>query len=506
MKLNIRAAIRVLNEILDMDISCDYYKEIEEWHAWWGGFVKDFHTYWELDATNCRKRRRLYGLRMGKKVCEDWASLLLNEKTKIIIDDNAANRFFQGEPEAQGLGGIAGSLNFWDEANSLIEKAFYSGTGAFVLKVDGLLLNSDGTVRKSPDAKLHMDFLPAGAIVPITVEYGAITEVAFVSVKRSRGREQLYIETHMKDDNNEYVITNYKFKVNKAGNVVSEELESGVVEVFNTGSGVPFFSILKPNKVNQHPHNQGLGVSIFADALDNLRACDIVFNNFVKDFRLGGKKVFYDRSLTKTVGTDSKGAPIYAAPDDMMQQLFLTLGEDDALVTDKKEMIYEFNPTLRVPENQQGMQSQLDYLSFKCGFGPRHYRFERVGGNSAITATQYSGEKQELKQNAAKHGIFIENALIGIIRAVLWAGANLLGESLDWESSITVDFSDGYIISDEERQEQDRKDVQDGLMTIWEYRMKWRGEDESTAKLMAAEAVRARSFGTSLFPIGEDGV
>ncbi len=42
-----------------------------------------------------------------------------------------------------------------------MEKAFYSGTGAFVMKLDGLLAAEDGTVLTSPEASIRMEYLPA---------------------------------------------------------------------------------------------------------------------------------------------------------------------------------------------------------------------------------------------------------------------------------------------------------------------------------------------------------
>lgn len=230
--------------------------------------------------------------------------------------------------------------------------------------------------------------------------------------------------------------------------------------------------------VNSYTNNNGLGCAVYAHAIDNLKGTDIAYNNFNRDLWLGGKKVFYSREMTKTVGVDDEGKPIYIAPDDMLQQLFVSVGDD---FTDEKNLIHEFNPSLRVQDNRDAVQAQLDYLSFKCGMGTRHYRFDASGGG-VITATQYTGEKQELKQNAAKHGIVITRALQDICRAILWAGKNILGQPVDPETPITVNFSDGYIVSDEEKKAADMQDVQQGIMQKWEYRMKWYGEDEEAAK------------------------
>ena len=189
-----------------------------------------------------------------------------------------------------------------------------------------------------------------------------------------------------------------------------------MAERINTGSPYPFFAIIHPNIVNPYDNNMGLGCSVFSQAVDNLKGVDIAYNNFNRDLWLGGKKVFYSRELTKTIGVDNDGKPIYLAPDDMLQQLFVSVGDE---ITEDKKLVHEFNPDLRVQDNRDAVQAQLDYLSFKCGMGTRHYQFSNNMRAAQVTATQYTGEKQELKQNAAKHGIVVEQALQSIVRAIL---------------------------------------------------------------------------------------
>lgn len=495
--MDIQAVIKVLNKELGASITSDYYNRIEEWRQWWAGYVKAFHKFSEITDSGKKKERTLYSLKMAKKVCEDWATCLLNEKTQIVLADEASSVFLQGPEDEQATGGVFGNISFWDEANSLVEKAFYSGTGAFVMKLDGLLAGEDGTVLTSPEAKVRMEYLPAMNIIPITVRYHQITEVAFASENTVRGQKYVYVEIHTLE-NGAYVIQNRYFK--SAGGVLSAApLPEGIAERINTGSPYPFFAILHPNLVNPYPDNLGLGCSIFSQAVDNLKGVDIAYNNFNRDLWLGGKKVFYNRELTKTIGVDKDGKPIYLAPDDMLQQLFVSVGDE---FTEDKKLVHEFNPDLRVADNRDAVQAQLDYLSFKCGMGTRHYRFSGSMGASPITATQYTGEKQELKQNAAKHGIVIEQAIQSIVRAILWAGKNILGQPVDPETAIVVIFSDGYIVSDDEKKAEDRQDIISGIMQRWEYRVKWYGEDEATAK--AKTQPTGPVYGGRTFPPGED--
>ncbi len=487
--MDIQAIIKILNKELGASITSDYYNQIEEWRQWWAGYVKSFHRFSETTDTGRKKERTLYSLKMAKKICEDWAACLLNEKTQIVLKDKASSEFLQGPAEEQSTGGVFRDISFWDEANSLVEKAFYSGTGAFVMKLDGLAAGEDGAVLTSPDAKVRMEYLPAMNIFPITQRYHQITEAAFASENTVRGQRCVYIEIHTLE-NGVYVIQNRHFTYSD-GSLLPAPLPEGVAARINTGSPYPFFSVIHPNIVNPYPNNLGLGCSVFSQAVDNLKGTDIAYNNFNRDLWLGGKKVFYNRELTRTIGVDKDGKPIYIAPDDMLQQLFVSMGDE---YTEDKKLVYEFNPDLRVTANRDAVQAQLDYLSFKCGMGTRRYRFDAAGGVQ-ITARQYTGEKQELKQNASKHGIVIERALQGIVRAILWAGKNVLGQPVDPETPIVVVFSDGYIVSDDEKKADDRQDLLSGVLLPEEYRVKWYGESIEDARAALSKRYENTVFG-----------
>ena len=162
------------------------------------------------------------------------------------------------------------------------------------------------------------------------------------------------------------------------------ETPETIAPIIDTGSPVPWFALIRPNITCNIRENNGLGMSIYANAVDSLKAVDIAYNNFVKDFILGGKKVFYNKQMLQT---NSEGKTI--TPDDVVQQLFQQVG--DGMDFDAKQMVQEFNPSLRVQENKDGVQAQLDYLSFKCGMGTKRYQFQASG---VKTATEYNGERQ----------------------------------------------------------------------------------------------------------------
>ena len=468
--------ISFINEKYGCTVSSEYYdRYIDVWNSWWRGFHTPFHRYY---INNGRKKitREFFTLKMAKKVCEDWASILLNEKTKCIISDVKACEFVQGKREN---GGVFGDNDFWVQGNRLIEKAFATGTGAVTVHTENAQIGADGKITPSEHTRLKLCYMPADYIIPISYDNGRIREAAFCSEHIIRGRRYLLAEVHILDKG-EYVIKNHWFDAEYM-QLSEKELPEGFVKELRTGSDIPWFALFMPNIENSIECNGGLGVSILHGAIDILKGIDLAYNNLCKDFELGGKKVFMLRDL---VGIDDDGEEI--APDDVGQQLF-TLVPRDTISTEgngASKFIYEFNPSIRVQENTDGIQAQLDYLSFRCGLGNKHYQFN---SGSVVTATQYTGDKQDLIQNAHKHYITVENFLLQLIRSIIHIGNAFCGLGAAENTDIEIVFDKSVIIDEDSEREKDRQDIRDKLMAEWEYRMKWYGETEKQAKAMIEE-------------------
>lgn len=460
-----------INSNFGYNISNKYYEYIDEWLDWWRGYHTKFHRYFHNNGKTLIERD-LYSLKMGKKVCEDWASILLNSKTKIMIDDEDTDNFVQGFKET---GGVLSSNSFWVQANRLIEKAFATGTGAVVLHTNGLKMSND-RIKPSPDARIKLNYISADMIIPLSVDNGQITEVAFASEQVVRGKKYISLELHTLE-NGAYVISNYRFE-NDNGYLKPADLQKDIAAKLFTGDNTPWFAIVEPNIENDIEYTNGLGISVLHGALDALKAVDLCFNNFCSDFYLGGKKVFMKKDLCD-ITDDGKTI----APDDVNQKLFtyvdLPLTEDG-----KSTLLQEFNPALRTEENTKGVQSALDYLSFKTGLGNKHYQFN---SGSIVTATQYTGDKQDLIQNAHKHYIVVEEFLLSLIRSIIHIGAKIIGANVREDAKIEIVFDKSVIIDEKAERVQDAQDVRDGVMPKWEYRMKWYGDTEDEAKAIIAE-------------------
>ena len=329
---------------------------------------------------------------------------------------------------------------------------------------------------------------PAECILPITIRHGRIVDVAFASEVTVGGKSCIYLQTHrlvLRDGRQQYQITNEYFTSENEDTENADykpaPLPAGVLKSFTTGSSVPWFSVFSPNIVKNLPGGSGLGMSVFSEALDQSKHCDLAFDNYCRDLYLGGKKVFYNKDMFKTV-IDAEGKEHRFAPDDIRQQLFVSPGGFDP---DAAPDWHEYNPDLRTEANSQAVQDALDYFSFKVGLGTHHYQFN--AGNIA-TATQYTGDRQDMVQHANRHQIKIEAALLQILHSILWVGKNLVGADIDPDTAITINFDDSYISDAETRRQRDKDDAMDGFIPKYRYNMEWRGMSEDDAKRAVQEA------------------
>jgi len=79
----------------------------------------------------------------------------------------------------------------------------------------------------------------------------------------------------------------------------------------------------------------------------------------------------------------------------------------------------------------------------------------------------------------------LRSAVIGIAQAVM-AVSRTFGESIPHEGLVRVQYDDSIIQDTAAEKAQDMAEV-GATLNAWEYRMRWLGEDESTARARAAE-------------------
>lgn len=457
--------IKFLNK-LKYNPSTDYYKYINVWKEWYENNVPKFHEYHD----SLGEKRTLYKLGMAKRLCEDWSSILYTERDSIVCEKEINSQYLEKELK---------KLKFNDIIPQNIETAFWSGTVGTILRVKNAKI-SKGEIIADENTYYELVSVNASQIIPLVVEDGKIKDVAFVSETTIENEKAYYIEIHeLKKDG--YVIKN-KY-INEKG---EEKINPGVAEEYETHSKLPLFSLLSPRIVNNIEENNGLGISVYANAIDQLKACDMACNNFAMDYFLGGKKIFYNKKLIrygtitytdKSGSTVTKEVPIY--PDDITKQQWQVVGDPDSTVNDQP-LITEYNPCLRVDENENGTNFALNLLAFKCGMGKNYYKLDSNG--SVATATQVLLDNKDLVGNAKKHRSAVNDYTVGLIRAILLLGKLVFKQTdLDEDDSITLVDRDGFMVSEEDLKEQYMQEISSGLRSKTSYLVKFYGMTEEEA-------------------------
>lgn len=399
------------------------YSHILEWLEWYQNDVEKFHKYKVFNGVVTKEEER-YKLGMAKKVCEDWANLLLNEKVAIKA----------GNYEKR-LQEVLDNNNFLVRANQLIEMAFALGTGAIVEYLDG--------------EEVMIDYIRADMIYPLSWDNGDITECAFGSVRLIDGKEVLYLQIHRlgkadnEEDSEHYYIEN-KYIDRKE----SKELDppEGVIPLVSTGYDKPLFQIITPNICNNIDLDSPLGVSVFANAIDQLKGCDLVYDSYMNEFVLGRKRILVPISFAKMqMEKDGVAAPAFDASDTVYYQM---PGDRDSNLK-----LTEVDMSIRANEHELAVQRSLDVLALKTGLGTGRYQFDSSG---VKTATEVISDKSDLYQNRQKNAIIVNAALIDMVEAIAFLDAGK-------EVEVSIDFDDSIIEDTNTTIDKNIKLVQGGL-------------------------------------------
>lgn len=438
-----------------------FYTNIGEWKSWYDGDVKSFHTYKVYNGSSHVSCRR-YSMGMAKKVAEDWANLLMNEKVKITLEGKREQDFFDA---------FCKDNAFLVKCNEMQEIKFAMGTAAYVPRVTGLMVDNATGRLAGPADRICLDYCTAENIFPLAWENGIVTECAFTSPRTIHNEKYLYLQIHRRDANGEYIIQNVLYRDNSGS---LSEVDMGTVHgfenvstVIHTASDKRQFVIDRPNIANNVDVSLPMGISVYANSIDNLKGVDVAYDSYVNEFVLSKKRIIVKPQATG----DLDGNP-YFDPNDTV---YYVLPEDGK----PGDIIQQVDMTLRTAEHNAGIQDMLNVLSSKCGFGENHYKYDK---GSIATATQVVSENSTLFRTIKKHEIILEDVLRELCQIVLRMGNKYLSAGLNEDVEISIDFDDSII---EDKQVEFTRDLQmlnAGIINDWEFRMKWKNEDEATAK------------------------
>lgn len=164
-----------------------FYGKVQEWKSWYEGDVKGFHRYRVRNGAGIVRCKR-YTLNMGKKIPEDCANLLMNERVEITLDGTKEQSLLTGCWKKTISGCAQTRCRKWP---------FALGTMAFHPRVVGMGFTEAGPFPGSA-TDIIIDYVTVEHIWPLAWQNGIITECAFDNIVNVNGDDYCYLQIHRK--------------------------------------------------------------------------------------------------------------------------------------------------------------------------------------------------------------------------------------------------------------------------------------------------------------------
>ena len=436
------------------------------------GKIDGFHDYKITDVKGRTHTAERLSTQIGKRIAEDFTSLLFNENSRVYYEDDRQNDVLQD---------IIEDNNFYERFGKFLETSY------------GALGNGYAVVYYN-DGKPKIDFINGDDGYITSHDNGETYGIVVLNEKSYGSTEYTHLTFHTFSDG-EYKVEHQFFENGKNTPKANKDIGSPMTntekisQVFrldkrsldNIQSGDEFiwsiitdhkyFVHFKPNIKNNHNIKSPYGISIISNARDLIKALDEVYTASVEEYENGKSRIFVNTSLL-----EKKMIPRSDGSQDMINFFDGDKTEYVAMPLDSEdEPIKIYNPTLREEQYNSAINRILASIGFQVGFGKSYYQMK--DGLVASTATEVKMNKSDLWRNIRKHQNLLGEQLTDLVAALLDAS------DLEVErDKIRVEFDDSIIIDDEAEYEKAMREYDKGMMTKKEFIMQFRGKTEEEAE------------------------
>lgn len=309
-----------------------------------------------------------------------------------------------------------------------------------------------------------------------------ITGAIFVERKQIGNSQYTRLEWHHIEDDG-YIITNRAFKGTNDYDLSQEvPLESvdewaslePVVNIVNVD--FPLFAYLRVPIGNTIDPKSPVGVSVYEKAKDVIKEADKQFQRLLWEYE-GGELA---------IDTVEDAFDI----DPVTKEVSLPVGRDRLFRPNKLDpknlnadtLFKTFSPALRDDSYIQGLNKLLQRIEDLCGLSRGTLSDPN---DDARSATEIKMQKQRTYSTVTTIQKATQKAVDALLKA-MDALATLYQLCPAGKYSAAYVWDDSIVVDAETERQRDMTEVRDGLMQPWEYRMKWRGEDEKKAKAAIA--------------------
>ncbi|MBR3741026.1 MAG: phage portal protein [Selenomonadaceae bacterium] len=329
---------------------------------------------------------------------------------------------------------------------------------------------------------IAVDYIQADDFFPVAFNSrGEITSAIFVERKRIMQTVYSRVEHHT-IEGSKYTIVNKCFRGYSEDDPGTEVPLSEVPEwqqlqpvVTMENISFPLFAYFRIPLGNPIDPKSPLGVSVFAKAENNIKEADRQYQRLLWEYE--GGELAIDASMD-AFDLDKHGKPIVPVGKDRLWRVNYF---DSKRSAGKDVLFSTFAPALRDSSYIAGLNKILQKIEDQCGLA------RGTLSDRADVQTQTATEIKMLRQRTYATTTSIQTALEDAIRALINAmdaTATLYNLTPPGDIEVSCVWDDSIVTDSDMERVRDMQEIRDGIMKKWEYRVKWYGEDEGTAKAM----------------------
>ena len=391
------------------------------WKLLWKGFYKPWHFIPAPTVADPNAHRNIYRMNMAKAVCAEMAGLVWGEECSVNVSmEGRESTEDNPDPLNEFVQKVLGKNAFREKMQESIEEGLALGGAALKTWAEA---KHDENGNEIPETrKIMIGYAMADQFIPISWDNAKVTEGVFVSRIAKGGWYYTRLEWH-KWNGLTYVITNelYRSEIQKGKDGDSQdilgvryplaEIYPYLEEVTEVPVEESLFTYWRTPIANNLDDNSPLGMSIYGNALETLHALDICYDSFVREFRLGKKRIIVPARSVRMVAEPETGRLLrYFDPNDETYEALASDTPDDLKITDN-------SVELRVEEHVAAINAFLSILCLQIGFSAGTFTFDQHTGLK--TATEVVSENSKTYKTIKTLQNQIRPAVEHLVRNIL---------------------------------------------------------------------------------------
>jgi len=444
------------------------------WKWLYRGFYRPWHVVPAPTAADANARRELYRLNTPKAVTAEMASLVWGEECEIDVtmdgrrEQPADGQAPEPDPLNEFIHWVLRENAFGEKMQECIEQGLALGGAAMKVWRDARRDENGNEVEGSE--RIKIGYAMADQFVPISWDNARVYDALFISRRAKKGYYYTRLEWHLWNGAT-YTVRNelYRSEMQKGANPTESQDILGIrcplAEMYPELDeetvipvGESLFCYWRTPIANNLDDNSPLGMSVYGNALETLHALDICYDSFVREFRLGKKRIMVPYRYLRTVVDPITGAQRrYFDPND---ETYEGTADDN-----ETGGIKDISVELRVEEHVAALNAFLSILCLQLGFSANTFSFDERGGIK--TATEVVSENSKTFKTIKTIQNQLEPAIEHLVRNIIdvatlydmeWQGQKIAALAAGGYH-INVVFDDGVT--------QDRQtNINEGVMLV----------------------------------------